>query len=146
MNAIEQTSAEVAHFEVVERYLREMLAKPSSLTEDERTLIAGNIRGFYATAFPFEADTDGLLRDAVAAIEEYSCRTQVSHIASEMELLAVRLRNYRLSEKRRRISDTHKYLYALESIDAVAVDFGHFESAARTMQEIASKAIAEVPS
>lgn len=34
-----------------------------------------------------------------------------------------------------------KYLEALESIDAVAVDFGHFESAARTMQEIARKAI-----
>ena len=30
---------------------------------------------------------------------------------------------------------------ALESIDAVGADFGHFESAARTMQEIARKAL-----
>ena len=30
---------------------------------------------------------------------------------------------------------------ALRDIDAVAVDFGHFESAARTMQDIARKAI-----
>lgn len=33
------------------------------------------------------------------------------------------------------------YLDALENIDAVGVDFGHFESAARTMQEIARKAL-----
>lgn len=141
MNATEQTDAEVAHFEVVERYLREMLAKPSSLTEDERTLIAGNIRSFYATAFPFENDAGDLLKDAEAAIEEYSSRTQVSHIASEMETLAARLRAYRLSEKNRQISVAQKYLDALESIDAVGVDFGHFETAARTMKEIAQKAI-----
>lgn len=30
---------------------------------------------------------------------------------------------------------------ALYSIDAVAVDFGHYEDAARTMQDIARKAI-----
>lgn len=32
-------------------------------------------------------------------------------------------------------------LDALHSIDAVAVDFGHYESAARTMKEIAGKAL-----
>lgn len=30
---------------------------------------------------------------------------------------------------------------ALEQIDAVALDFGYFESAARTMKEIAEKAL-----
>lgn len=43
-------------------------------------------------------------------------------------------------------TDAQKYLDALESVDAVAVDFGHFESAARTMQQIARKAIDEVGS
>ena len=32
-------------------------------------------------------------------------------------------------------------LEALRDIDAVAVDFGHYESAARTMKEIAGKAL-----
>ncbi|KRB22711.1 hypothetical protein [Mesorhizobium sp. Root172] len=141
MNDIEQTKAEVAHFGVVDRYISELLAKPSSLSEDERTLIAGNIRGFYAAVFKWDSGADDLLQDAEAAIEEYSSRTPVSHIASEMETLAARLRAYRQTEKRRYISDAQKYLDALESIDAVAVDFGHFESAARSMQEIARKAL-----
>lgn len=96
MNATEQTAAEVAHFEVAENYIRDLLAKPSSLTDDEKTLIAGNIRGFYATAFPFQLASTAteLLRDAERAIEEYSCRTPVSHIATEMEGLAARIRAF----------------------------------------------------
>jgi len=162
MNATKQTNAETANFEIVERYLREMLAKPSSLTDDERTLIAGNIRGFYAAVFPFGPSINAgsckqfkngwcscsedcatvILKEAETAIEEYSCRTPVPHIAAEMEALASRIRWF-LTAKR---PDAQKYLDALESIDAVAVDFGHFESAARTMQEIARKAIAGVRS
>lgn len=34
-----------------------------------------------------------------------------------------------------------RYLGALRDIDAVGVDFGHFEAAARTMQEIARKVL-----
>lgn len=145
--AIEQTNAEVAHFEFAERYIRELLETASSLTDHERTLIAGNIRGFYATAFPFQLASTAteLLRDAETAIEEYSCRTPVPHIATEMEGLAARIRAF-LSGKSTQVSDAQKYLDALESIDAVAVDFGHFESAARTMQEIARKAIDEARS
>ena len=135
MTAAAATAAEVEHFALVENYIRDLLAKPSSLTDDEKTLIAGNIRGFYAAAFPFD-----LLRDAEAAIEEYSCRTTVAHIATEMEVLAARIRTF-LSGKKRQVS-AQKYVDALESIDAVAVDFGHFETAARTMQEIARKALA----
>ncbi|TIT24444.1 MAG: hypothetical protein E5W70_03830 [Mesorhizobium sp.] len=143
MNAAEQTKAEVAHFEFAEKYIRELLETSSSLTDHERTLIAGNIRGFYATAFPFDHRDDSaadLLREAETAIEEYSCRTPVAHVATEMEGLAVRIRSF-LSGKNTQVSDAQKYLDALESIDAVAVDFGHFESAARTMQEIARKAL-----
>lgn len=36
-------------------------------------------------------------------------------------------------------------LDALRDIDAVAVDFGHYENAARTMKEIAGKAIQIAP-
>ena len=39
-------------------------------------------------------------------------------------------------------AERDRYLDALNSIDAVAIDFGHFESAARTMREIAQKALA----
>lgn len=35
-----------------------------------------------------------------------------------------------------------RYEDALQSIDAVAVDFGHYEAAARTMKELAEKALA----
>lgn len=38
-------------------------------------------------------------------------------------------------------AERDRYLDALNSIDAVAIDFGHFESAARTMKEIALKAL-----
>ena len=48
-----ETAAEIAHFEPVESYIRDL---PSSLTDDEKTLIAGNIRAFYATIHPFELD------------------------------------------------------------------------------------------
>jgi hypothetical protein len=91
-------------------------------------------------AYEAGGGANDLLKDAETAIEEYSCRTQVSHIATEMEGLASRIRAF-LSGKSTQISDTKKYLDALESIDAVGVDFGHFESAARTMQEIARKAV-----
>lgn len=96
MNTTEQTSAEVAHFEFAERYIRELLETASSLTDHERTLIAGNIRGFYAHAFPFTPTTDSvsaLLKEAETAIEEYSCRTPVPHVATEMSGLAQRLRS-----------------------------------------------------
>lgn len=38
-------------------------------------------------------------------------------------------------------AERDRYLEALRDIDAVGVDFGHFESAARTMQAHASKAL-----
>lgn len=38
-------------------------------------------------------------------------------------------------------AERDRYLEALESIDAVGVDFGHFEAAARTMQDICRKAL-----
>lgn len=91
----EQTKAEVAHFGVVERYISDLRSKSSSLTDDEFTLIAGNLRGFYATILPMgpnEPTTMALLKEAETAIEEYSCRTPVPHIASEMSDLAARLR------------------------------------------------------
>lgn len=97
MNAIDQTKAEVAHFGVVERYINDLRSKSSSLTDDEFTLIAGNLRGFYATILPLgpnEPTTMALLEEAETAIEEYSCRTQVSHIATEMEGLAARIRSF----------------------------------------------------
>ena len=53
-NGAAETAAEIAHFEPVEAYIREMFSRPSSLTDDERTLIAGNLRAFYATIHPFE--------------------------------------------------------------------------------------------
>ena len=37
------------------------------------------------------------------------------------------------------------YLEALRDIDSVGVDFGHFEAAARTMQEHARSALAKAP-
>ncbi len=145
MNTTAQTAAEVAYTEVAESYIRDLLAKPSSLTDGEKTLIAGNIRGFYATAFPFQLASTAteLLTEAERAIEAYSCQTPVSHIASEMEGLAARIRAF-LSGKSTQVSDAKKYLEALEDIDAVGVDFGHFEAAARTMQGIARNALAEV--
>lgn len=51
-----ETAAEIAHFEPVESYIRDLFSEPSSLTDDEKTLIAGNIRAFYATIHPFELD------------------------------------------------------------------------------------------
>lgn len=60
-----QTAAEIAHFEAVETYIRDLLSKPSSLSDDEKTLIAGNLRGFYSTIHPFELDEhDRALIDA----------------------------------------------------------------------------------
>lgn len=38
-------------------------------------------------------------------------------------------------------AERDRYLEALRDIDSVGVDFGHFEDAARTMQEMARKAI-----
>lgn len=38
-------------------------------------------------------------------------------------------------------AERDRYLEALKNIDSVAVDFGHFETAARTMQEHARKAL-----
>lgn len=38
-------------------------------------------------------------------------------------------------------ADRNRFRDALMNIDAVAVDFGHFETAARTMQEHARKAL-----
>lgn len=38
-------------------------------------------------------------------------------------------------------SERAALLDALRDIDAVAVDYGHYESAARTMKEIAAKAL-----
>lgn len=38
-------------------------------------------------------------------------------------------------------AERDRYRDALEEIDAVGVDFGHFETAARTMQECARKAL-----
>lgn len=94
MDAIAQTAVEIAHFEVVETYIRNLLSQSSSLSDDEKTLIAGNIRGFYSETFPLSKATAmrELLTDAANAVEEYSCRTPVGHIASEMEALAERLR------------------------------------------------------
>lgn len=116
MNATEQTKAEVAHFGVVERYISDLRSKSSSLTDHEFTLIAGNIRGFYATAFPFQLASTAttLLADAERAIEEYSCNTPVSHIATEMEGLAARIRAF-LSGKPVQTSDVKKRLTALHT-------------------------------
>lgn len=117
MNAIEQTKAEVAHFGVVERYVSDLRSKSSSLTDDEFTLIAGNLRGFYATILPMgpnEPTTMALLKEAETAIEEYSCRTHVAHIASEMEALAARIRAF-LSGKPVQTSDVKKRFTALHT-------------------------------
>lgn len=97
MNSIEQTKAEVAHFGVVERYISDLRSKATSLTDDEFTLIAGNLRGFYATILPMgpnEPTTMALLKEAETAIEEYSCRTPVPHVATEMERLSARIRSF----------------------------------------------------
>lgn len=64
-DGVAATAAETAHFEIVESYIRNLFVEPSSLTDHERTLIAGNLRAFYATIHPFELDDhDRALIDA----------------------------------------------------------------------------------
>jgi hypothetical protein len=49
MTPEQETAAEVAHWEPVERYIRELLSTQWG-TPNERTLVAGNIRGFVSWA------------------------------------------------------------------------------------------------
>lgn len=62
-----------------------------------------------------------------------SRRASVDEIAAEMDRRGKSIE--RLEAQRDAL------LEALRDIDAVAVDFGHYESAARTMKEIAGKAL-----
>ena len=61
----------------------------------------------------------------------------LSEIAAEMDRRGVAIE---MLEAERDL-----YLEALRDIDAVGVDFGHFEAAARTMQEHARSALAKTP-
>lgn len=56
-------------------------------------------------------------------------QTSVDEIAAEMDRRGTVIEAVE--------AERDRYLEALKAIDAVGVDFGYFESAARTMQEIA---------
>lgn len=66
-----------------------------------------------------------------------SRKASVDEVAAEMD------RRGRAIEKLEAQRDA--LLDALRDIDAVAVDYGHYESAARTMKEIAGKAVQIAP-
>ena len=85
-----------------------------------------------------------LLREVIDAVEDLEWDRVLASSQKKPDLYA-RIRE--LDDEVRALRKEQKGMMdALESIDAVGVDFGHFESAARTMQEIARKAIAEVRS
>lgn len=64
---------------------------------------------------------------------ETSRKASVDEIAAEMDRRGAVIEALE--------AERDRYREALESIDAVGVDFGHFEAAARTMQEIARKTL-----
>lgn len=62
-------------------------------------------------------------------------RASTDEIVAEMDRRGAVIKN--LEKERDRLLD------ALRNIDAVPIDFGHMESAARSMKEIATKAISQ---
>jgi hypothetical protein len=60
-----ETAREVAHFDVVEGYIRNLFAEQPHLTDEQQTLIAGNLRAFYVHLHPWPLpEADKALIDA----------------------------------------------------------------------------------
>lgn len=101
----------------------------------DSSLTFGDLRAVLAALVASPHNLVELLREAEPEKQPDGSDTLMEITVDDARKIAWAL----LSGKPLQTSDT--YREALESIDAVGVDFGHFETAARTMQEIARKAL-----
>lgn len=101
----------------------------------DSSLTFGDLRAIKSVLIASPHKLVAMLREAEPESETDGGATLMEISVEDVRKIAWAL----LSEKPLQTSDT--YRGALESIDAVAVDFGHFETAARTMHEIARRAL-----
>jgi hypothetical protein len=101
----------------------------------DSSLTFGDLRAIKSALVASPNKLAEILREAEPESEPNGSATLMEITVEDARKIAWAL----LSGKPLQTSDS--YREALESIDAVGVDFGHFETAARTMQEIARKAL-----